>query len=57
MLPPVAFITLTRFDTLDAVRAFAGNKYENPVLEPTACALLSRYDKTAQHFATITFGV
>ena len=52
----VAFITLTRFDTLDAVRAFAGNEYENPVLEPTARALLSRYDEKAQHFATITFG-
>jgi hypothetical protein len=32
----VAFITLTRFDTLDAIRAFAGEDYETPVLEPTA---------------------
>lgn len=32
----VAFVTLTRFDSLDAIRAFAGDTYERPVLEPTA---------------------
>ena len=51
----VAFVTLTRFDTLDAIRAFAGDDYEIPVLEPTARALLSRYDQRAQHFATSSF--
>jgi antibiotic biosynthesis monooxygenase (ABM) superfamily enzyme len=51
----VAFVTLTRFDTLDAIRAFAGEDYETPVLEPTARALLSRYDQRAQHFATSSF--
>jgi antibiotic biosynthesis monooxygenase (ABM) superfamily enzyme len=48
----VAFVTLTRFDTLDAIRVFAGNDYETPVLEPTARALLTRYDPQAQHFET-----
>ena len=38
----VAFVTLTRFDSLAAIRAFAGEDYETPVLEPTARALLSR---------------
>jgi antibiotic biosynthesis monooxygenase (ABM) superfamily enzyme len=51
----VAFVTLTRFDTLDAIRAFAGDDYETPVLEPTARALLSRYDQRAQHFTTSSF--
>jgi antibiotic biosynthesis monooxygenase (ABM) superfamily enzyme len=51
----VAFVTLTRFDSLDAIRAFAGEDYETPVLEPTALALLSRYDAQAQHFETTTF--
>ena len=51
----VAFVTLTRFDTLDAIRAFAGDDYEIPVLEPTARALLSRYDQRAQHFTTSSF--
>ena len=48
-------VTLTRFDTLDAIRAFAGDDYEIPVLEPTARALLSRYDQRAQHFTTSSF--
>ena len=51
----VAFVTLTRFDTLDAVRAFAGEDFETPVLEPTARALLSRYDAQALHFETSSF--
>ena len=48
----VAFVTLTRFDSLDAIRAFAGHDYEVPVLEPEALALLSRYDERATHFET-----
>ncbi len=51
----VAFLTLTRFDSLEAVRAFAGDDYEVPVLEPEALALLSRYDTHALHFDTATF--
>jgi heme-degrading monooxygenase HmoA len=38
----VAFVTLTRFDSLEAIRAFGGEDYERPVIEPTARALLSR---------------
>jgi antibiotic biosynthesis monooxygenase (ABM) superfamily enzyme len=53
----VGFVTLTRFDTLDAVRAFAGEEYETPVLEPTARALLSHHDPRAQHFETSSFDV
>lgn len=51
----VAFVTLTRFDSLDAIRAFAGEDYEVPVLEPEALALLSRYDEHALHFDTVSF--
>jgi hypothetical protein len=51
----VAFITLTRFDSLDDIRTFAGDEYESPVLEPQARALLSRYDPRALHFDTATF--
>jgi antibiotic biosynthesis monooxygenase (ABM) superfamily enzyme len=50
-----AFVTLTRFDSLDAVRAFAGNRYETPVIEPRAARLLSRYDDRALHFETSVF--
>jgi hypothetical protein len=52
----VAFVTLTRFDGLDSIRAFAGEDYEVPVLEPRALALLSRYDERAAHFDTSSFG-
>lgn len=48
----VAFVTLARFDSLDAIRAFAGEDYEGPVLEPLALALLSRYESRALHFDT-----
>jgi antibiotic biosynthesis monooxygenase (ABM) superfamily enzyme len=51
----VAFVTLTRFDSLDAVRAFAGEDYETPAIEPTARDLLSHYDTHAQHFSTSSF--
>jgi antibiotic biosynthesis monooxygenase (ABM) superfamily enzyme len=51
----VAFVTLARFDSLDAIRAFAGEDYETPVLEPQALALLSRHQDRAEHFETSAF--
>ena len=51
----VAFVTLTRFDSLDAIRAFAGEDYEMPVLEPQALALVSHYEDRAEHFETSSF--
>jgi antibiotic biosynthesis monooxygenase (ABM) superfamily enzyme len=51
----VAFVTLTRFDSLEAIRAFAGEDYETPVIEPAARAWLSRHDEQAQHYETSTF--
>jgi antibiotic biosynthesis monooxygenase (ABM) superfamily enzyme len=51
----VAFVTLTRFDSLDAIRAFVGEDYETPVIEPTAQALLSHFDERAQHYSTASF--
>jgi antibiotic biosynthesis monooxygenase (ABM) superfamily enzyme len=50
-----AFVVLTRFDSLEAIRAFAGDDYETPVLEPQAIALLSHYDERALHFDTASF--
>ena len=51
----VAFVTLTRFASLDAIRTFAGPEYETPVLEPRARDLLARYDEVAQRFETRSF--
>jgi antibiotic biosynthesis monooxygenase (ABM) superfamily enzyme len=46
----VAFVTITRFESLDAVRAFAGDEYEIAVVEPEARALLSRFDERSTHY-------
>jgi antibiotic biosynthesis monooxygenase (ABM) superfamily enzyme len=46
----VAFVTITRFESYDAVRAFAGEHYEQAVIEPDARALLSRHDERSEHF-------
>ena len=46
----MGFVTLTRFNSLDAIGQFAGDDYDVPVLEPQALALLSRYDERAAHF-------
>lgn len=51
----VGFVTLTRFEALDDIRAFAGEDYETPVLEPRARALLSRYERRAHHYTTLRF--
>jgi hypothetical protein len=50
-----AFVTLTRFESLGDVSAFAGKDYEVPVLAPEALELLSRYDARALHFETAPF--
>jgi len=49
------FVTLVTFESLDAVRAFAGEDYETPVIEPEAQRLLSRYEDRAFHYGTVDF--
>jgi heme-degrading monooxygenase HmoA len=44
------FITIMLFDSLDSVRKFAGEDYENSVVPEKAQKILSRYDKTSQHY-------
>jgi heme-degrading monooxygenase HmoA len=46
----VEFVTIMWFDSLDAVRAFAGEDYEIAVVPPKARALLSRFDARSQHY-------
>jgi hypothetical protein len=46
----VEFITICYFDSLDDVRAFAGEDYEVPVIVPRARALLKHFDQRSQHF-------
>ena len=46
----VEFITVMWFDSIDAVRAFAGEDYEVAVVPPKARELLSRFDARSQHY-------
>ena len=46
----VEFITIMRFESLDAVREFAGEDYEACVVPPKARELLSRFDQRSQHY-------
>lgn len=46
----VEFVTVMWFDSIEAVRAFAGEDYETAVVPPQARALLSRFDERSQHY-------
>ena len=46
----VEFITVMWFDSLEAVRIFAGEDYEAAVVPPKARAVLSRFDARSQHY-------
>ena len=50
----VEFVTIMRFDSLDAVREFAGADYEHAVVPPKARALLSRFDERSAHYELST---
>jgi len=44
------FVVVNLFETLDAVRKFAGARYDVPVFEPEARRLLSRFEEVASHY-------
>jgi heme-degrading monooxygenase HmoA len=46
----VEFVTIMEFDSLDAVREFAGEDYEAAVVPQKAKALLSHFDARSQHY-------
>lgn len=46
----VEFLVINLFESLDAVKAFAGAQYATPVIEPEARRLLRRTDATARHY-------
>jgi hypothetical protein len=46
----VEFITIMSFDSIAAVRVFAGDDYEAAVVPPKARALLKRFDERSQHY-------
>jgi heme-degrading monooxygenase HmoA len=46
----VEFLVMTRWVSMDAVRAFAGAQPEKAVVEPEAVAALRRFDATVRHY-------
>jgi antibiotic biosynthesis monooxygenase (ABM) superfamily enzyme len=46
------FVTITRFEDLDAVRAFAGEDDTRAVIAPDARPLLTRFDERSAHYRT-----
>ena len=46
----VEFLTIMYFDSLDAVREFAGEDYELAFVPDKARAILSHFDQRSQHY-------
>ena len=46
----VEFFLILQFDSLDAVKSFAGEKYNDAYIPDNAKQVLKRYDKTAEHY-------
>lgn len=49
----IEFITIMWFDSIEAVKAFAGEEYEHCVVPPKARQVLSRFDSYSQHYEVI----
>jgi heme-degrading monooxygenase HmoA len=49
----VEFVTLTLFESMEAVRSFAGADHEVAVVPVEARALLSRFDERSAHFDVV----
>ena len=43
-------VVMTAWQSIDAVRAFAGDEYERAVVEPVVRELLDRFDDHVTHF-------
>jgi hypothetical protein len=46
----VEFVIVNLFESIEAVRLFAGDDYSTPVFEPEARTLLSRVEPIARHY-------
>ena len=49
----VEFLVLTRWKSMDAIRAFAAPDPDKAVVEPAAAAALVDYDSSVQHYDVI----
>lgn len=49
----VEFLTITYFESLDAIRAFSGQDYETANVAPEARRLLARFDQRCAHYHVV----
>jgi len=49
----VEIATITLWDSMDAVRAFAGENYQTAVVSDESKALLSNFDRVCVHYETV----
>jgi len=49
----VEFVTILRFDTIDAAKIFAGKDYEKPVIPPESKKLLKRHSEKSRHYRVV----
>ena len=49
----IEYLVLTRWASMDAVRAFAGSEVSRAVVEPEAVAALEDYDRTVHHYEVV----
>jgi heme-degrading monooxygenase HmoA len=52
----IEFITIILWDSLDDIRAVAGEDYERAVIPPERRQYLSRYDERASHYEVVADG-
>lgn len=50
----VELLVLTRWESYEAIREFAGPDIDTAVVEPEAAAALSDYDPVVQHYEVLT---
>jgi len=48
------FVVLTRWESFEAIRRFAGPKFERAVVEPAAAAALTDFDPVVQHYEILS---
>ena len=49
----VEFATIMTFDSMEAVRAFAGDDHDTAYVPPRARAVLARFDERSAHFEVL----
>jgi len=49
----VEFLVVTEWDSVEAIRGFAGAEPERATIPPRAAALLRRYDERAAHYERV----